>query len=101
MYCYAEKVPYLNFSAFKDADVEYATLHVPAASLEAYKSAAQWSSFGKIVALTNEETGIKNIAADSSNSLFFTLDGKQTDMLQKGINIIKNSDGTSKKIFVK
>lgn len=83
------------------SDIEYATLHVPEASIKAYKSAAQWSSFGKIVALTNEETGIKNIAADSSNSLFFTLDGKRTDMLQKGINIIKNSDGTSKKIFVK
>ena len=39
---------------FKDAYVEYATLHVPAASLEAYKSTAPWSSFGNIVALEGD-----------------------------------------------
>jgi hypothetical protein len=111
VFCFAEHVPmYYNYVdsyivgedlLFEDDDLKYATLHVPIASVEAYKKDFEWKYFGTIVALTNEETGIKNIAADSSNSLFFTLDGKRTDMLQKGINIIKNSDGTSKKVFVK
>ena len=54
LYCSAEKVPYTYADPFKDAYVEYATLHVPAASLEAYKSTAPWSSFGKIVALEGD-----------------------------------------------
>lgn len=53
MYCYAEKIPSRS-SIFNNAYVEYATLHVPAASLEAYKSTAPWSSFGKIVALEGD-----------------------------------------------
>ena len=54
MYCYAEKVPSTNTTAFRNAYIEYATLHVPAASLEAYKSNAPWSSFGTIVALEGD-----------------------------------------------
>ena len=54
LYCYAEKVPSTSAEAFKDAYIEYATLYVPAASLEDYKSTAPWSSFGKIVALEGD-----------------------------------------------
>ena len=54
LYCYAEKIPSTNGSAFEDAYIEYATLHVPAASIEAYKSTAPWSGFGKIVALEDD-----------------------------------------------
>lgn len=54
LYCYAEKVPSTYENAFQDAYVEFATLHVPAASVETYKSTAPWSSFGKIVALEGD-----------------------------------------------
>ena len=42
-------------NAFEDAYTEYATLHVPAASLEAYRAVEPWKSFGSIIALTGEE----------------------------------------------
>ena len=51
LYCYAESAPSTGSSIFDGADVQYATLHVPAASIESYKSTAHWSRFGKIVAL--------------------------------------------------
>lgn len=51
LYCYAESAPSTGSSIFDGADVQYATLHVPAASIESYKSTARWSGFGKIVAL--------------------------------------------------
>jgi hypothetical protein len=54
LYCYAENIPTTYGGAFQDAYVEYATLHVPAASLEDYKSAAPWSGFGTIVALEGD-----------------------------------------------
>ena len=51
VYCYAENVPSTESDAFYP---EYATLHVPAASIESYKTTEPWSGFGNIVALTKE-----------------------------------------------
>ena len=55
-YCYSIKVPTVNYpqftyDAFIGSYIEYATLHVPANSVEAYKSTAPWSNFGTIVAI--------------------------------------------------
>jgi hypothetical protein len=50
VYCYAEKVPSTESDAFADSYTEYATLHVPTASVEQYKTTAPWSNFGTIVA---------------------------------------------------
>ena len=46
-------------------------------------------------------TGINAIlAGKNSNAKVFTIDGKQLEKPQKGINIIRMSDGTVKKIVV-
>ena len=50
VYCYAESVPTTQSDAFDGSYTEYATLHVPAASIEQYKATAPWSNFGTIVA---------------------------------------------------
>ena len=55
VYCYAEKVPSTESDAFYGSYPEYATLHVPDASIDSYKATAPWSSFGKIVGLSGEE----------------------------------------------
>ena len=55
VYCYAEKVPSTESSAFEGSYPEYITLHVPDASVDSYKATAPWSSFGKIVGLSGEE----------------------------------------------
>ncbi len=52
VYCYAASVPTTGDRAF--SAVGNATLHVPAASLNDYKSSPPWSNFGTIVALTSE-----------------------------------------------
>ena len=56
VFCYAEKVPSTSSNAFADSYTEYATLHVPAASIEQYKATAPWSDFGTIVAIDDTET---------------------------------------------
>ena len=72
LYCYAEKVPTTGSGVFRDAPVSsatlHATLHVPAASINAYKAADQWKAFGKIVALTPEEVSVKSITATENPS---------------------------------
>ena len=49
VYCYAENKPSTYSNAFDGSYTEYATLHVPAASVEQYKATAPWSNFGTIV----------------------------------------------------
>ena len=55
VYCYAEKVPSTVSDAFDGSYPEYATLHVPDASIDSYKATAPWSGFGKIVGLSGGE----------------------------------------------
>ena len=45
-YCYALNPPLTASNAFCDTPIFSATLHVPAESLDAYKSVYPWSSFG-------------------------------------------------------
>ena len=51
VYCYAKSVPSTYSGAFSDSYIEYATLHVPVSTLEAYKATAPWSSFKNFVSL--------------------------------------------------
>lgn len=60
VYCHAEITPSTHEEAFDGSYTEYATLHVPSTAVESYKSSYPWSTFGYIVALTNEEMGIDN-----------------------------------------
>ena len=95
VYCYAKKVPPTESDAFEGSYVEYATLHVPTAAMKYYKTTEPWSSFGKIVALTEEEeeTGIENIEAENANSNdapVYNINGmkmQDVDNLPKGIYI--------------
>ena len=61
-YCYAEYAPTISRNAFQNSYVDYVTLHVPEASLEDYKAAATWKSFGEIVAI-GDDPGVKKCAA--------------------------------------
>ena len=60
VYSLAVDVPQTNSSTFKDTPIENMTLHVPAASLEAYKAADPWSKFGNIVPI-DEKTDVDEI----------------------------------------
>ena len=105
VYCYAERVPETN-NAFTYSNYTNATLHVPAASIENYKNAEQWKDFGNIVALTDDDPKPTGITATTAMRLptiveRYTIDGKRITTPQQGLNIIKMSDGTTKKIIIK
>lgn len=48
-------MPSTYIDVFMDSYLEYTTLHVPTNLLNAYKTTAPWSSFGKIVSLDGSE----------------------------------------------
>ena len=56
VYCYAENMPSTERIVFNNSDIRKATLHVPAASIEQYKTTEPWSDFGTIVAIDDTET---------------------------------------------
>ena len=89
VYCHAEKVPSTESYAFGYSYQEYVTLHVPAASIDSYKATEPWSRFGKIVALTPEETGIDELKGENGteNSAVYDLSGRRVQKAQKGIFI--------------
>ena len=108
VYCLAESVPttldddlWSRCNPFEDSMQEYITLHVPEASVEAYKAKWQWplNQFKEIVPIT--DTAIRNVTASESAKTFYTLDGVQSDKPQKGINIIRTNEGKAKKVLVK
>ena len=47
--CKAKNVPYTDSDVFKNSYIEYSTLHVPSASVNAYKTADPWKNFKSIV----------------------------------------------------
>ena len=105
VYCYAEKVPKAESDAFSGSYVEYAKLHVPASSINAYKEANVWKDFGTIVALTDDDPDLSGIPHVLNNevypSYYFLLDGKQLHQPQHGLNIIRMNDGSTRKIMIK
>lgn len=46
-------------------------------------------------------TAIEDVIADDSTYQIYTIDGKPIEALQKGVNIIKYQNGTTKKVLVK
>ena len=55
VYCYAEKVPSTDASAFEETNIASSTLHVPGPALSLYQATAPWSGFGTIKALEGTE----------------------------------------------
>jgi len=62
VYCFAENVPNTDIGAFFGSYPEYATLHVPNASLQAYKDTNPWSQFGTIKTLEGDTPGAPKCA---------------------------------------
>ena len=54
VYCHAEDVPNTSNSVFTSTPIASATLHVPAGSIDKYKTTSPWSDFGSIVALPQQ-----------------------------------------------
>ncbi len=101
-YCHAKSVPNTDFYTFYESNYKLATLYVTKASLDAYKTTYPWSNFGTILPI--EATEIQNIETETEElkiEEIFSTDGKQQKTLQKGINIIRYSDGSVRKVLQK
>ena len=101
VYCYIETPLVIKESTFSDRF--RATLYVPADSKTAYEAANYWRDFKQIVPL-DEPSAITDIEGDGNGleiEAIYDLNGQRQPALRPGINIIKMSDGTIKKVMVK
>ena len=85
VFCLAEKVPVMAPSyqgqivdLFQDSYIEYATLHVPEASVEAYSVAKPWMDFKEIVALNGEDMPVSPDTHKCATPTIDFLDGELT-----------------------
>lgn len=107
LYIYAEEVPTILLddfdeyhSPFEGSMPEYITLHVPAGSVDAYKSVEPWRGFKDVVALTEDDPKATAITAvmrsDKKDGQYYDLSGRKVIQPQKGV-FIQNG----KKVIVK
>ena len=95
----AANPPTCGTQALDDINKWTCILQVPAHALSLYQAAPQWKEFFFI----EEATGIKGITSDNTSSkatitTSYDLNGKQFSQPQKGLNILKMSDGTTRKV---
>ena len=114
VYCYAERVPEATYWAFQDSYIDYATLHVPANSLEAYKAQSPWNTFKDIVPLDGQSIETLEYSSPSDRIDIYSVDGKLigsatnpsdaaniTNHLPSGTTVIIRMGGKSVKVVVK
>ena len=75
-------------------------LYVPEESVEEYRNANMWNYFQTILPI-GSTSGITSVNEEPYEVGRWTIDGKSTDHPSRGLNIIKMSDGTTRKVFVK
>ncbi|MCR5680758.1 MAG: leucine-rich repeat domain-containing protein [Prevotella sp.] len=80
-----------------------ATLYVPKGTKEKYEATAAWNQFKKIVEMDDEFNAVDAVCfgAETTEANRYTLGGQRVNSQQKGLNIIRMSDGTTRKVLVK
>ncbi len=94
---YIEEPASVIGSNFDNSNYSNATLYVPFGTKDKYLSTTGWKNFVNIVEM--DETAVKDVSASNTNEAkYYSLDGKQFSQPQKGLNILKMSDGTTRKV---
>jgi hypothetical protein len=91
--------PACGTQALDDINKWSCTLSVPQGYNSAYQQADQWKDFFFI---DNNVTGISKLTDDSAKpTSIYDLNGNKIDSMKPGLNIIKMSDGSTRKVVVK
>ena len=93
-------VPNSASSAFSGVDISKSTLYVPQGTEQDYWLSPVWGDFGKIVEF--DATGIDKvtISTDAKELSRYSVNGQRLSAPTKGLNIVKYSDGSVKKVAV-
>ena len=100
IYVYAEKVPKMGSDVFYYVDKKNCTLYVPQGTETDYFLADVWGDFENIVEF--DATGIDKTttSTDVEEVSRYSVNGQRLVGPTKGLNIVKYSDGSVKKVAV-
>ena len=100
IYVFAEDVPTIGTGTFDGCDPKNCTLYVPNGTYDAYWL-SEFGYFENIVEF--DATSIHNMVAtpEAQETARYAVNGKRLIVPIKGINLVKYSNGTVKKEFVK
>ena len=101
IYVYAEKVPKIDSKAFEGFDAKKCTLYVPMGTRDDYWVSNFGDYFENIVEF--DATGIDKttISTDIEEVARYSVNGQRLSAPTKGLNIVKYSDGSVKKVTVR
>ena len=101
IYVYAEKVPKIGNSVFERVDDKKCTLYVPMGTRDDYRLSDFGDYFENIVEF--EATGIDKTttSTDVEEVARYSVNGQRLSAPTKGLNIVKYSDGSVKKVAVR
>lgn len=99
IYVYAEKMPKLGTDIFDGCDAKKCTVYVPKGTYDDYWL-SEFGYFENIVEF--EATGINNVITsnDAKELSRYSLNGQRLSAPTKGLNIVKYSDGSVKKVAI-
>ena len=99
IYVYLEKLPELVSNVFIGCDAKNCTVYVPKGTYDAYKS-SEFGYFEKIVEF--DATGIDKITTSTNAKEVsrYSANGQRLSAPTKGLNIVKYSDGSVKKVAI-
>ena len=98
IYVHAIKPPRAEISCFEGIDKQSCTLYVPRGTYMDYFLAEGWGDFQNIVEF--DATGINQVdlSCDPKSVDYYNVNGMKMTKPTKGLNILKMSDGTYKKV---
>ena len=98
IYVYAKKVPEIDSNAFEEFDAKKCTLYVPMGTRDDYCASDFGKYFENIVEF--EATGIDKTttSTDVEEVVRYSVNGQRLSAPTKGLNIVKYSDGSVKKV---
>ena len=99
IYVYAEKLPNMGNDVFDGCDAKKCTVYVPKGTYDDYWL-SEFGYFENIVEF--EATGINNVITsnDAKELSRYSVNGQRLSAPTKGLNIVKYSDGSVKKVAV-
>jgi len=83
----------------KYAIYKNATLYVPKGTKELYLATKSWNMFENIVEF--EPASITGVEADNKPVSVYDLSGRKINHMQKGINILQDANGVTRKVVVR
>ena len=99
IYVYAEKLPNMGNDVFEGCDAKKCTVYVPKGTYDDYWL-SEFGYFENIVEF--DPTGINNVITsnDAKELSRYSVNGQRLSAPTKGLNIVKYSDGSVKKVAV-